>query len=221
MRSRGTSSSRHLRASGFELRFVRNVTDVDDKIIQQAPTTRGRSADEVARKYTRGDARRHRAALGARAADVEPRATEHIAEVIDIIRRLVEKGLAYAAGRRRLLRGRRASPATASSRARASTICKAGARIEVGEQKQQPARLRAVEGRQAGRAVVAEPVGPGPPRLAHRVLGDGAPLPRRAVRHPRRRRRPDLPAPRERDRAVRGRVRRRPASRATGCTRAC
>ena len=56
---------------------------------------------------------------------------------------------------------------------------------------------------------MAEPVGPGPPGLAHRVLGDGAPLPRRAVRHPRRRRRPDLPAPRERDRAVRGRVRRR------------
>ena len=80
----------------------------------------------------------------------------------------------------------------------------AGARIEVDERKREPARLRAVEGRQAGRAVVGEPVGQGPAGLAHRVLGDGAPLPRRAVRHPRRRRGPHLPAPRERDRPVRG-----------------
>ena len=50
----------------------------------------------------------------------------------------------------------------------------AGARIEVDEQKTQPARLRAVEGGQAGRAVVGQPVGRGPAGLAHRVLGDVA-----------------------------------------------
>ena len=67
-----------------------------------------------------------------------------------------------------------------------------------------PARLRAVEVRQAGRAALAEPVGRGPPGLAPRVLGDVRGGARPAVRHPRRRRRPRLPAPRERDRAVRG-----------------
>ena len=46
------------------------------------------------------------------------------------------------------------------------------------------------------------PVGPGPSRLAHRVLGDERALSRPGVRHPRRRPRPDLPAPRERDRPV-------------------
>ena len=60
------------------------------------------------------------------------------------------------------------------------------------------------------------PVGPRPPGLAHRVLGDGGQVPRRRLRHPRRRRRPALPAPRERAGPVpRGRA---PRSRRTGCT---
>ncbi len=68
-------------------------------------------------------------------------------------------------------------------------------------------RLRPLEGDEAGRALVGEPVGQGPAGLAHRVLGDGAEAARRASRHPHRRRGPDLPAPRERDRAERGRDR--------------
>ena len=67
-----------------------------------------------------------------------------------------------------------------------------------------PARLRAVEGGQARRAALGDPVGPRPARLAPRVLGDGPQVPGPAVRHPRRRARPDLPAPRERDRPVQG-----------------
>ena len=65
-----------------------------------------------------------------------------------------------------------------------------------------PARLRALEGLEegvrAGDRGLAVAVGPRPPGLAHRVLGDGAEVPRRRLRHPRRRRRPALPAPRER-----------------------
>ena len=75
----------------------------------------------------------------------------------------------------------------------------------------QPGRLRALEGGEARRARVGLAVGPGPARLAHRVLGDVAADPRRRVRHPRRRQRPRVPAPRERDRASR---RRRPRVRA-------
>ena len=65
-----------------------------------------------------------------------------------------------------------------------------------------PARLRAVEGLEEGVRArdrgLAVAVGPGTPGLAHRVLGDGREVPRRGVRHPRRRGRPPLPAPRER-----------------------
>ena len=66
-----------------------------------------------------------------------------------------------------------------------------------------PPRLRRLEGRQAGRAGLGQPLGPRPARLAHRVLGHGPALPRRRVRRARRRPRPHLPAPRERDRPER------------------
>jgi cysteinyl-tRNA synthetase len=84
--------TRHLRASGYALRFVRNITDVDDKIINKAKEEKS-TADAVARKYTEEMQVDFRA-LGLATPDLEPRATEHIAEVIDIIRRLEEKGLA-------------------------------------------------------------------------------------------------------------------------------
>ncbi len=199
--------ARHLRASGYRLRFVRNVTDVDDKIIRKAEAEK-RTAAEVAQQYTEAmnaDLR----ALGVAPADVEPLATEHIAEVIDIIQRLIGRGLAYAAGGDvyySVVRLRRLRQAVGAEHRRSQ-----GGRAHRGRRAEtQPAGLRAVEGGEAGRAVVGEPVGAGAAWLAHRMFGDVAPLPGRAVRHPRRRRRPDLPAPRKRDRAVRGGVRRRP-----------
>ena len=72
-------------------------------------------------------------------------------------------------------------------------------------------RLRALEDGQARRAGVGLAVGSGPAGLAHRVLGDVVEAPRRRLRHPRRRQRSRVPAPRERDRASR---RRRPRVRA-------
>ena len=82
------------------------------------------------------------------------------------------------------------------------------------------ARLRALEGPQGGRGhLLGLALGPGPARLAHRVLGDVGEGARPRLRDPRRRHRPRLPAPRERDRADRGR---RGASRSprSGCTTA-
>ena len=64
-----------------------------------------------------------------------------------------------------------------------------------------PRRLRAVEAQHAGPARLGQPVGPRAPGLAHRVQCHGLALPRRGVRHPRRRHRPAVPAPRERTRA--------------------
>ncbi len=111
-------------------------------------------------------------------------------------------------GRRRRLLPRRALPGlrrllpAGSTRSRSGT--RPGGRAERAQGR--PARFRAVEGAQAGRGhVVGLAVGPRPARLAHRVLGDGREVPRRGLRDPRRRARPRLPAPRERDRAVRAR----------------
>jgi len=77
---------RHLRHSGLEVRLVRNITDVDDKIIRKGHAE-GRHAAEVAKFYA--DAMTaDLTALGVEAPDVEPRATSHIDEMIDVIRRL-------------------------------------------------------------------------------------------------------------------------------------
>ena len=85
--------------------------------------------------------------------------------------------------------------------------------------KRDPRDFALWKGAQARRARVGElalALGRRAPGLAHRVLGDGRALPRRRVRHPRRRARPAVPAPRERARPDRPRP--ATASRATGCT---
>ncbi|MGH7830421.1 MAG: class I tRNA ligase family protein, partial [Candidatus Binatia bacterium] len=84
---------RYLAFLGYRVTFVRNYTDVDDKIIDRAKSE-GTSAREIAEKYIREfniDAR----SLGLSAPTVEPRATEHIPEMIDLIGRLQEQGIAY------------------------------------------------------------------------------------------------------------------------------
>ncbi len=87
---------RWLRASGYEVTFARNVTDVDDKIIAVS-AERGVPWFAVAegnqRVFTQGYD-----LLGCLPPTIEPRATGHVPEMIVLIRRLIEKGHAYAAG---------------------------------------------------------------------------------------------------------------------------
>ncbi len=85
----------YLRYSGYQVTYVRNFTDVDDNIIRRA-NDRGVSCDEltaenIAAFYRAVDA------LGLTRPDVEPKATEHMAEIITIVEKLIEKGHAYAA----------------------------------------------------------------------------------------------------------------------------
>jgi cysteinyl-tRNA synthetase len=87
---------RYLRSRGYEVRFVQNITDIEDKIINKA-NEEGISWEEVVRRYT--DSFHERLALlGVSLPDVEPRATEHIPEMISLIGELIEKGHAYAPG---------------------------------------------------------------------------------------------------------------------------
>src|SRR6478609_515212 len=77
------------------VRYVRNITDVDDKINARA-AERGQTIREVTEETAR-IFREDVAALGNLPPTVEPRATEHIAEMIAIIEKLIGKGVAYAA----------------------------------------------------------------------------------------------------------------------------
>jgi cysteinyl-tRNA synthetase len=85
---------RYLRYKGFAVTWVRNFTDIDDKIIQRAQKEK-LAWDQVAEKYIASFSR-DMAGLGLGPADLEPRATAHIKEIIDLIRILEDKGFAYA-----------------------------------------------------------------------------------------------------------------------------
>ncbi|MBW2064918.1 MAG: cysteine--tRNA ligase [Deltaproteobacteria bacterium] len=87
---------RYLRARGFDVTYVRNFTDVDDKIIQRAREL-GKDPKELAEEYIKAfyeDMGR----LGVMNADKEPRATEHIRGMIEMIKTLIDKEYAYVEG---------------------------------------------------------------------------------------------------------------------------
>lgn len=84
---------RYLRARGFAVTYVRNITDIDDKIIRRALENQEDYRDLTARfiDYMHADER----ALNVLPPDIEPRATEHIAEIIAMTAKLIERGYAY------------------------------------------------------------------------------------------------------------------------------
>src|SRR5690606_3386230 len=86
---------RYLIWRGYEVRFVRNVTDIEDKIIEKAAEA-GEDVPAYARKMEERFADAYRR-LGVLEPDVEPRATEHIPEMHELITTLIEKGAAYVA----------------------------------------------------------------------------------------------------------------------------
>lgn len=84
---------RWLRASGYQVNYVRNITDIDDKIIRRAVETNRRLSD-VTRYYIDAMHADERA-LSVQSPDHEPRATGHVPDMLDIIQRLEQRGLAY------------------------------------------------------------------------------------------------------------------------------
>jgi len=84
---------RYLEHSGYRVEFVKNFTDVDDKIIKRA-NEQGVSCDQITARFIQAyhdDMGR----LGVRPASIEPKATEHMADIIELTGRLITKGLAY------------------------------------------------------------------------------------------------------------------------------
>ncbi len=85
---------RYLESCGYNVTFVKNFTDVDDKIIKRA-NEQGVSCDAITTKYIQAY-HEDMGKLGIRVATEEPKATEHIADIIQLTERLIAKGLAYA-----------------------------------------------------------------------------------------------------------------------------
>lgn len=88
--------ARHLRASGYELTYVRNITDIDDKIIQRA-NENGETIEDLTARFIAAMHEDERA-LGVLAPDHEPRATTSIGDILSMIETLIAKEHAYVGG---------------------------------------------------------------------------------------------------------------------------
>ena len=127
---------RWLECSGYQVTFVRNVTDVDDKIIRRA-AERGVSTSELTDEYTAA-MQQDMLALGCLAPTHEPRATEFIGPMLGLVEKLEEKGLAYAAGNGDVDFAVRKFPGYGKLSGRTPDDMRAGARIEVAQTKRDP-----------------------------------------------------------------------------------
>ena len=85
--------NRWFRQSGYNVKYVRNITDIDDKIIMKA-TEEGISIQELTEKFI-FEMNKDADALGVLRPDIEPKATNHIGDIINMIQLLIDKGYAY------------------------------------------------------------------------------------------------------------------------------
>ena len=168
---------RYLQFKGFEVTWVVNITDVDDKLIDAAnkPST---TVQELAERHTQrisrvpgGPGRR------ARSTDF-PRHRSTSAEIIELCQTLIDKRLRLR-GRRNVWFDVTKDPDYGKLSHRKVEEQEAGTRDVGGRGQAQPGRLRPLESRQAGRAGVGFALGQRPARLAHRVLGHEHEIPRR------------------------------------------
>jgi cysteinyl-tRNA synthetase len=168
---------RHLSASGYQVLYVRNYTDVDDKIIAAAghdPLRAFVVAEHWTRVYDEITA-----ALGVLPPDIAPRASGHIPEMLELIGRLVEVGLAYQAGGDVYFAvGKWPEYGKLSGRDLSELL--AGARVEVNPDKRDPLDFALWKGVKPGEPTWESPWGPGRPgwhiecsAMAAKYLGRG------------------------------------------------
>jgi len=168
---------RHLVASGYEVLYVRNLTDVDDKIIAAAghdPLRAFVVAERWARVYDEITA-----ALGVLPPDIVPRASGHVPEMLALIARLLEHGLAYQAGGDVFFAVGK-WPDYGKLSGRDVGELRAGARVEVNPEKRDPLDFVLWKGAKPGEPTWDSPWGPGRPgwhiecsAMAARYLGAG------------------------------------------------
>jgi cysteinyl-tRNA synthetase len=127
---------RYLKYRGFKVKYVQNVTDIDDKIINRA-NQRGITTSELAGKYTESFFA-DMDALNIMQADVNPRATEEVPKIIEVIAGLIEKGYAYKTTDGSVYFRVTKDPDYGKLSHRTLDMMQAGARIEIGEQKEHP-----------------------------------------------------------------------------------
>lgn len=128
--------TRYLRYRGWDVTYVRNITDVDDKIIKRAAEN-GEPVDALTERMIAA-MHEDEDRLGVLRPDMEPRATAHIGDIIDLVQTLIDKGYAYAADNGDVYY--RVEKFESYGRLTNKVIeeLRSGARVEVGEAKESP-----------------------------------------------------------------------------------
>jgi cysteinyl-tRNA synthetase len=151
---------RYLEWCGYEVFHVRNITDIEDKIIRRAEAE-GRESAEISERYTRVYEQQV-GRLNVLPPHVAPRATGHIIEMIELISRLIDVGAAYEAGGD-VLFAVRSFPGYGKLSGRDIDELRAGARVEPGEEKRDPLDFVLWKAAKPGEPSWASPWGPGRP----------------------------------------------------------
>jgi cysteinyl-tRNA synthetase len=167
---------RYLSFRGYRVTFVRNFTDVDDRIIRRANEA-GVPATEISERYIAAE-REDMASLGILRPDVEPKATEHIREMIALIDRLIARGIAYTVDGDVYFEIAR-FPAYGKLSGKNLEDLLAGARVQVDERKRDPRDFALWKAAKPGEPSWDSPWGPGRPgwhiecsAMAMRYLGE-------------------------------------------------
>jgi cysteinyl-tRNA synthetase len=151
---------RYLRFKGHQVEFVKNFTDVDDKIIKRAQEE-GVPPRELAERYIE-EYRNDMTALGVEPPDVEPKATEHIPQMIQLIERLLAQGFAYRVNGDVYFEVRRFARYGRLSGKNLDEL-RAGARVEVDERKRDPLDFALWKSSKPDEPAWESPWGPGRP----------------------------------------------------------
>jgi cysteinyl-tRNA synthetase len=151
----------YLEASGYRVTFVRNITDIDDKIMQRARENH-ESIEALTARFIRAY-HEDCASLGVRLADREPRATEYVPQIVAMVQRLIDRGYAYAGDNGDVYYSvARFEPYGRLSGKRLADL-RAGARVEVDEAKLDPLDFVLWKAAKPGEPSWASPWGPGRP----------------------------------------------------------
>ncbi|MDI9571273.1 MAG: cysteine--tRNA ligase [Pseudomonadota bacterium] len=168
---------RYMRYRGLDVTFVKNFTDVDDKIIERA-RAEGCAIAAISEKYI-GSHDRDMDALGVERPTIAPRATENIDGMIRMIARLLERGLAYAVPDGDVYFAVDKFPDYGKLSGRNLEDMQAGARIDVNERKRHPMDFALWKASKEGEPAWDSPWGPGRPGwhiecsvMSQRYLGD-------------------------------------------------
>lgn len=151
---------RYLNFLGYDVRFVRNFTDVDDKIIKKA-NEEGVSSETITARYIE-EFYRDAEAIGLLQPAVEPRATSHVPEIIALIQELERAGLAYRVNGDVFFRVEGFPQYGKLSRKKIEEL-EAGARVEVDERKKSPLDFALWKSSKPREPTWESPWGPGRP----------------------------------------------------------